>query len=133
MEWSNERGEAMPDDLPPYGPGDTIRLELDLQDDSGVGEVYAHFVHEAVSGGGGERDYVSSSGEGSGKIEKTMLIRGMVGDNTLAGEYRCIEIRATDVLSNEKWHHPEIRFRIEAPPTDAKGPEIAGWRFPKAS
>jgi len=74
---------------------------------------------------------MSLTGKASGQTEETVLITGIVGDNTLPGEYRCLEIRVTDVLGNEKWHHPEIRFRIEAPTTDAKGPEIGGWRFPQ--
>ncbi len=115
---------------PSYQPGDTIRLELDLQDESGVGEVYARFVHEDASGAGGEREYVSLTGNGAGQTEVTVLMTGTAGSNILAGEYRCLEVGAKDILGNMQWHHPDIRIRIEAPSSDAEGPEITGWRFP---
>lgn len=117
------------DDVPTYKPGDTIRMELGLSDESGVSDVYARFVHVEASGGGGEREFVSLTGDGEGKTEANVLMSGTAGSGVLAGEYRCLELGAKDRLGNTKWHSPDIRFRIDAPPSDSEGPDISGWRF----
>jgi hypothetical protein len=89
----DRRKRVAEEQIPTFSLGATIRIELDLQDESGVSEVYARFVHEGASGGGGEREYVSFSGDGEGQTEAAVLMTGIAGDNLLAGEYRCVELQ----------------------------------------
>ncbi len=119
----------MPDEIPTYGPGDTVRVELDLEDASGIATVLARFG-EVETGGGREGQYFILTGDGGGKTQATVTISGEVPNKILAGEYKCTELSATDVHGNVTYHAPDIRLRIEAPPGDFAGPELTDWRFP---
>ncbi len=61
--------------------GDTIRVELDLQDESGVLTVSASF-YETESG-----HEFSMHGEGESRPEVTVVLTEEVTDKTLPGEY----------------------------------------------
>ena len=108
-----------------YSLGDTIRVELDLQDPSGVHTVAASF-YETES----ERAFLMR-GEGEGKTEVTVVLTEEVTDETLPGEYRCKEVTLYDTHSNRSTFTPDIRFRIENVPGDHEGPKLVGWRVSK--
>ena len=108
-----------------YTLGETVRVELDLRDESGVLTVSAAF-YETESGHG-----FSMRGEGEGRTEVTVVLTQEVTDKTLPGEYRCKNVTVYDTHYNHKTFAPDIRFRIEKVPGDHEGPELVGWRVTK--
>ncbi len=108
-----------------YSLGDTIRAELDLQDESGVLTVSATF-YETESG-----HVFSIHGEGEGRTEVTVVLAEEVTDKTLPGEYRCKDVTVYDVHHNRSTFTPDIRFRIQNVPGDHEGPKLVGWRVSK--
>jgi hypothetical protein len=107
------------------GIGETIRLELDLRDRSGVLTVNAAF-YETESGHG-----FSMRGDGEGRSEVTVVLTQKVTGKTLPGEYRCKDVTVYDVHHNHTTYAPDIRFRVENPSGDHEGPKLVGWRVSK--
>jgi hypothetical protein len=108
-----------------FSLGDTIRVELDLRDESGVSTVSAAF-YELNSGVG-----FMMRGESEGENEVTVALLQEVTNEILPGEYRCEGVTVYDVHLNRKTVHPDIRFRVESIPGDHEGPELLGWRVSK--
>lgn len=108
-----------------YSLGDTIWVELDLRDESGVLTVSATFC-ETESGHG-----FSMHGEGEGQTEVTVVLTEKVSDKILPGEYQCKDVIVYDTHYNYSTFTPEIRFRVENVPGDHEGPELVGWRVVK--
>jgi hypothetical protein len=108
-----------------YSLGETIRLELDLLDRSGVLTVNAAF-YETESGHG-----FSMRGDGGDRSEVTVVLTQKVTDKTLPGEYRCKDVTVYDTHHNHTTHAPDIRFRVDNPLGDHEGPKPVGWRVSK--
>jgi hypothetical protein len=108
-----------------FSLGDTIRVELDLRDESGVSTVSAAFYE--LNGGKG----FMMRGESEGEREVTMVLSQEVTNETPPGEYRCEGVTVYDVHLNRKTFHPDIRFRVVNIPGDHEGPELFGWRVSK--
>jgi hypothetical protein len=108
-----------------FSPGDTIRVELDLRDESGVSTVSATFS-ELTSGWG-----FIMRGESQGEPEVTLTLSQKVTNEILPGEYRCENVTVYDTHLNRKIFYPDIRFRVEYTPGDHEGPELMGWRISK--
>jgi hypothetical protein len=89
-----------------FSLGDTIRVELDLRDESGVSTVSAAFYE--LDGGKG----FMMRGESEGEKEVTMVLSQEVTNETPPGEYRCEGVTVYDVHLNRKTFHPDIRFRV---------------------
>ncbi|MDP9477418.1 MAG: hypothetical protein M3R38_17335 [Actinomycetota bacterium] len=110
-------------EIPTYRPGDTITLELDLRDDSGVGEV---FVQARSTEG---RGIIAFTGNGEGQQQATLALTYEVPEHIESGEYRVAYIETRDTVGNYGGADPDIRFRIEAPEGDFKGPEVSDVRL----
>jgi hypothetical protein len=108
-----------------FSLGDTIRVELDLRDESGVSTVSATF-YELTSGEG-----FMMRGESQGEPEVTVALSQEVTNEILPGEYRCENVTVYDTHLNRKIFHPDIRFRVAYTPGDYEGPELLGWRISK--
>jgi hypothetical protein len=108
-----------------FSLGDTILLELDLRDESGVSTVSAAF-YELNSGKG-----FMMRGESEGEREVTVVLSQEVTNEMPPGEYRCEGVTVYDVHLNRKTFHPDIRFRVVNIPGDHEGPELFGWRVSK--
>ena len=108
-----------------YSLGETIRLELDLLDRSGVLTVNATF-YETESGHG-----FSMRGDGEGRSKVTVVLTQKVTDKTLPGEYRCKDVTVYDTHHNYATYAPDIRFCIENPLGDHEGPKLVNWRVSK--
>jgi hypothetical protein len=108
-----------------FSLGDTIRVELDLRDESGVSTVSAAF-YELNSGVG-----FMMRGESEGEHEVTVALLQEVTNEMPPGEYRCDGVTVYDTHLNRKTVHPDIRFRIVNIPGDHEGPELFGWRVSK--
>ena len=109
-----------------FSLGDTIRVELDLRDESGVSTVSAAFYE--LNGGKG----FMMRGESEGEREVTMVLTQEVTNEIPPGEYRCEGVTVYDIHYNRKTFSPDIRFRVEnLPPGDHEGPELLGWRVSK--
>jgi hypothetical protein len=108
-----------------FSLGDTIRVELDLRDESGIFTVSATF-YELTSGEG-----FMMRGEGEGEPEITVVLSQEVTDTILPGEYRCEGVTVYDTHLNRKTFSPDMRFRVENIPGDHEGPELLGWRISK--
>jgi hypothetical protein len=108
-----------------YSLGETVCVELDLRDESGVLTVSAAF-YETKSGHG-----FSMHSDGEGRTEVTVVLTEKVTDKTLPGEYRCKDVTVYDTHCNYRTFTPDIRFRVENVPGDHEGPELVGWRVTK--
>ena len=113
------------DGMETFSLGDTIRLELDLRDESGVSTVSATF-YELTSGEG-----FMMRGESQGEPEVAVALSQEVTNEMLPGEYRCENVTVYDTHLNRKTFYPDIRFRVENIPGDHEGPELLGWRVSK--
>src|ERR687898_559061 len=76
-----------------FSLGDTIRVELDLREES------------------------------EGEREVTMVLSQEVTNEMPPGEYRCEGVTVYDVHLNRKTFHPDIRFRVVNIPGDHEGEE----------
>jgi hypothetical protein len=108
-----------------FSLGDTILLELDLRDESGVSTVSAVF-YELASG-----ERFMMRGESEGEREVTLTLSQEVTNEMLPGEYRCEGVTVYDIHSNRKTFSPDIRFRVENIPGDHEAPELLDWRIGK--
>jgi hypothetical protein len=108
-----------------FSPGDTIRVELDLRDQSGVSTVSATFS-ELTSG----QEFIMR-GDSEGEPEVTLTLSQEVTNEIQPGEYRCENVTVYDTHLNRKIFYPDIRFRVEYTPGDYEGPELLGWRISK--
>jgi len=108
-----------------YSLGDTIRVEFDLRDQSGVLTVNATF-YETKSG-----HSFSIRGDGGGRAEVTVVLTEEVTDKILPGEYRCKDVTVYNTHYNYTTFAPEIRFRVENYPGNHQGPKLEGWRVSK--
>ena len=111
-----------------YKPGDTVSIDVDLQDENGIELVSIRFGH-VVSDLAQPETTVFLQGNGGGQKKATVTLTGRVEDRILSGEYKCSHLIAKDVIGNYKTHYPRIRLRIDAPPGDFEGPELTDWRF----
>ena len=111
-------------EIPTYRPVDTITLALDLHDDSGVSSVSVQF--RSVAGNG----IISFGGDAGGQKQGTVTLTYDVPEHVESGEYSLSYIETRDILGN--WGGAErrdIRFRIDAPQGDFKGPEVEDVRL----
>jgi hypothetical protein len=108
-----------------FSLGDTIRVELDLRDESGVSTVSASFYELKSSWG------FMMRGESEGEREVTVVLTQEVTREILPGEYRCEGVTVYDTRLNRKTFSPDIRFRVEDIPGNHEGPELMGWRVSK--
>jgi hypothetical protein len=109
-----------------FSLGDTIRVELDLRDESGVSTMSATF-YELTSGEG----FMMRGESDEGAREVSVPLTQEVTNTILPGEYRCEGVTVYDIHTNRKTFSPDIRFRVENTPGDHEGPELLGWRISK--
>jgi hypothetical protein len=125
-------------DVPTFYSGEQIRIELELHDESGVGQVLGVFTHvdpgafSAEDPASGYAD-VQLRGSGEGQAKATVVISATVSAEVASGEYVCQYVQAYDMRGNlQTIHpHPEIRFRVDNEPEDREGPQLRDWRFPE--
>jgi hypothetical protein len=124
-------------DLPTFYSGQEICIELELRDESGVGQVLGVFTHADPGAFSREDpasgyDDVQLRGSGEGQAKATVVISATVGEEVASGEYVCRYVQAYDVQGNLQTIHPrpEIRFRVDNSPGDREGPQLSDWRFP---
>ncbi len=110
-----------------YSAGERISVRIELQDDSGIYDVTALFVHSD-----NPNAVITLPGYGGGAQRATVYIQIFVTTNTLPGQYVCNHIQAQDGRGNYSILHPDISFCVEqqAASMDNQGPELTGWAFP---
>ena len=101
-----------------YRVGDTIEIELDLEDESGVGTVYALFKNTSTD------DHLYIEGHGGGRTRTTVSLTKEVTDRIRVGEY----VSVSDTRGNSGEHRWELRFRVDTPPSDFEGPNLTDAR-----
>jgi hypothetical protein len=110
------------DEMETFSLGDTIRVELDLRDESGISTVSATF-YELESNRG-----FMMRGESEGESEATVVLTQEVTREMLPGEYRCEGVTVYDTHLNRKnfWYvlYPEAYVWGG----DHERPELVGWR-----
>ncbi len=106
-------------EIPTYRPRDTVTLELDLRDESGVGSVDVICTNER----GNHRILFRGNGEGQQQVSLTLTYE--VPEHIQSAEYSVTYVEARDTLGNSVVHQrSDIKFRIEAPEGDFKGPDL---------
>lgn len=109
-----------------YSPGDTVKMSIELTDDSGVQQVIALFV---PAEGGGES--IMLRGDGEGEKKTNVILEGKVEDNSSPGKYRLQYVQAHDIRDNHRLLHPEPQpeFYVEPHSGDSEGPRGDRWSF----
>lgn len=112
---------------PTYRPGDSIRIVLDVSDESGVSEVHANFTLR-----GDRRGEVDLYGDGAGKTQTTVVLETRINELMVPGEYYCFSITLDDLKGNRRFvSSPGLEFRIEGILGDREGPLLRYWIFPR--
>jgi hypothetical protein len=109
-----------------YSLGETIRLELDLFDRSGVLTVNAAF-YETESGHG-----FSMRGDGEGRSKVTVVLTQKVTDKTLPGEYRCKDVTVYDIHHNYATYAPTYAFVLKTPWGTMRGRSSWAGEYPSS-
>ena len=109
-----------------YSPGERITLSIELEDDNGIYDVTARFVHSD-----NPKVHITLPGYGEGAQSATVCIQNVVTTNTLPGQYVCEYIQAQDGKGNYSVLYPEISFYVDQQTTsvDDQGPQLKGWSF----
>src|SRR5215470_3307042 len=113
-----------------YTLGDTIRIQVSLRDQTGIGYVAAVFNACATFTRPAAASIVMIA-DGGNRTEARVELKTQVTKQTTPGEYLCEYIQVQDSLGNHVSYHPDIRFRIEDVPGDHEGPELLDWEFVK--
>lgn len=110
-----------------YSAGERISVGVELQDDSGIYDVKALFVHSD-----NPNVVLTLPGYGGGARQATVYLQNIATTNTLPGRYVCEYIQAQDGRGNYSTLHPDISFSVDqqTASVDGKGPELQGWSFP---
>ena len=110
-----------------YSAGERISVGVELQDDSGIYDVTALFVHAD-----NPNAVLTLPGYGGGSRQATVYIQNFVTTNTLPGQYVCKYIQAQDGRGNYSTLHPDISFYVDqqTASVDDEGPQLQGWSFP---
>ena len=110
-----------------YSAGERISVGVALQDDTGIYDVTALFVHSD-----NPNAVLTLPGYGGGARQATVYIQNFVTTNTLPGQYVCKYIQAQDGRGNYSTLHPDISFYVDqqTASVDDEGPELQGWNFP---
>jgi hypothetical protein len=110
-----------------YRAGERISVGVELQDDSGIYDVTALFVHSD-----NPNAVLTLPGYGGGARQATVYIQNFVTTNTLSGQYVCKYIQAQDGRGNYRTFNPDISFYVDqhTASVDDEGPELQGWSFP---
>src|ERR671921_1586049 len=110
-----------------YSAGERISVGVELQDDSGIYDVKALFVHSD-----NPNVVLTLPGYGGGARRATVYLQNFATTNTLPGRYVCEYIQAQDGRGNYSTLHPDISFSVDqqTASVDGKGPELQGWSFP---
>jgi hypothetical protein len=110
-----------------YSAGERISVGVELQDDTGIYDVTALFVHSD-----NPNAVLTLPGYGGGARRATVYIQNFVTTNTLPGQYVCKYIQAQDGRGNYSTLHPDISFYVDEQTVsvDGEGPELQGWDFP---
>src|SRR5918998_3394762 len=114
------------DHQPRYSPGERITLGLELEDENGVYDVTARFIHSEDPKG-----HMTLPGYGEGAQSATVCIQNVVTTNTLPGQYVCEYIQAENGKGNYSVLHPDLTFYVEhqSASTDGQGPQLKGCSF----
>lgn len=113
--------------LPVYRFRDTIRIELDVSDSSGVAEVSARFT-TTTSDSNRRSIYLRVDAEGA--TDATVVLEQEVNDTLPPGEYRCEYVQLVDLRGNQSLIlRPDIGFCVEGVPGDHEGPRLKDWRY----
>lgn len=112
-------------DVPIFERGDTIRLELQVSDSSGVSRVETRFRTES-------EDSVRSvyrSVELEGEADALAVIELQVGEDLPPGNYVCEYVAITDRKGNQSLiAAPGIEFRVQGGvEEDSQGPALLNW------
>lgn len=108
-----------------YSQGDTIRINMQFRDKTGVGEAIAMCPNTEE----GSNATIDLRGNGQGETSAVVTLEAQVTEETAPGEYRCQYIQVHDTEDNYAIHHPdpEIRFIVDQKTGDFNGPEFLGW------
>lgn len=107
-----------------YTLGDTIRIEFEVTDESGVGLITAQFNNPQEPS-----KNIQLHGNAEGQHRAVVILERLVTNDIAPGEYVCSYVDLRDMQGNQTViSRPDIRFRIEGVPGDHEGPELEHWR-----
>ena len=92
-------------EIPTFHFDDTIRVDLELRDESRVGHVVGVFAHTNPGvfdrrNPASEYGYIRLWGNGGGQAKDTVTITGKVSEEMASGDYVCRYVQAYDARGN---------------------------------
>lgn len=93
-----------------FSPSDTISIDMEFQNESGVDDVYAFFVNADDL-----KNTVGLYGNGGGSARLRISLRARAATTLAPGEYLCQYIHVSDVHGNYAVSSPDrkICFRVD--------------------
>jgi hypothetical protein len=118
--------EVKTGDVPTFEMGDTIRIELQVSDGSGVSKVETRFRNESEAS---VKSLYRSVDLGS-ETDTRVIIEIQVDEDLPSGDYVCEYVALTDGLGNKSLiSAPGIEFHVEGNTEDRQGPALLNWSF----
>ncbi len=118
--------EAKTHDVPVFESGQTFRINLSVEDDSGVTLLEARFRNEDEGSVGS----VYRKVELGGGTHEMAVIEFQVDRDLSPGHYVCEYVALTDGQGHKSlFSTPGIEFRIEGDIEEHRGPALRDWSF----
>jgi hypothetical protein len=90
---------------PRFSPGDTISIDMEFQNESGVEDVYAFFVNAEDL-----KNTVGLYGNGAGSNRLNISMRAQTAAAPTPGEYLCQYIHVGDIHGNYAVSYPDRKI-----------------------
>lgn len=88
-----------------YSPSDTISIDMEFQNESGVDGVYALFINAEDL-----NNTIGLYGNGEGKTKLGLSLQSRIATNAMPGEYLCQYIHVIDVHGNYAVSYPDQKI-----------------------
>ena len=95
-----------------FSPSNSISIVMEIQDDSGVEEVYALFLNSE-----NRKHRIGLHGDGRGRTRHGIRLETRTAITPAPGEYRCQYIHVRDIYGNYAISYPDrkICFHVDGP------------------
>lgn len=119
-------------ELHTYENGDTVRLPIEVRDDTGVGHIFALYTRlndPALPNSWDSDNMISLQGNGEGQTSGEIELSGQVA-NQQPGVYALNQLEMRDIRDNRQIQRNVMdapRFRVRRGPGDIQAPEIVRW------
>lgn len=119
-------------ELHTYQNGDTVRLPIEVRDETGVAFIFATYIRLKDPDSPESWDYdeqITLQANAGGQTSGEVVLTGRVA-NQQPGVYRCMQVEMRDTLENgqvKRNPNNAPAFKVERGPGDRQAPDIVRW------